>query len=134
MSDAITELFNSNFINLDEQLLVDGTISVIENDTKRDAETNELNFNENGFLEKLYQFFESFSQSKLAIILKVFNMKVKNLVLDNYIDVVEVNSSMNPIYSFHSHLCSYKGSESVDHLVLTKKLSLCFSRHVITNI
>ena len=61
-------------------------------------------------------------------------MKVKNLMLDNYIDVVEVNSSINPIYCFYSHLCSYKGSESVDHLGLTKKLSLCFSTHVICNI
>ena len=61
MSDAIRELYNTNFINLDEQLLVDDIIKVIENDAKRDEETNELDFNENGFLEKLYQFFESFS-------------------------------------------------------------------------
>lgn len=38
-------------------------------------------------MERFYQFLESFSQKKLQAILKIFNVKVKNVILDNFVDV-----------------------------------------------
>ena len=98
--------------------------SLIETQISLDAETNEVCIN----LDSLYQFFDSLTLTKLQKILKVVNTKIKNVILDNFIDVQETNGNINPFYTLHEQLKAYDSPAlSAQYFQLSSKISKKFS-------
>ena len=54
----------------------------------------------------LFEFFEGFSTQKLQQIVKIFNLKIKNVTLENFVDddVHEVSRNVNPFYELLTDL------------------------------
>ena len=89
---AISELLAHKMI-LTEKELIEG---ILPSELLFDEETEEYIIPKQ--LEKLSQFLESFSVSKLNKILKFVNIKVKNVILDNFLEMNEVHMALNPFF------------------------------------
>ena len=98
--------------------------SLIETQISLDTETNEVYIN----FDPLYQFFDSFTLVKLQKIRKVVSRKIRNVNLDNFIDVQETNAKFNPFYNLHEQLKSYNSPPlTAQYAQLSNKISKKFS-------
>ena len=122
--EAVSELRQYGMISTDQQLLITEMLDSIQMGVSLDKETNELKMN----MEALYQFLDSFTVVKLQKLLKVVSAKIKNLMLDNFVDVQETSPNINPFYNLQERLAAY-GSESLNekYLELSDKITEKFS-------
>jgi hypothetical protein len=112
-------------------------IDAVQNDFVTDESHCNFSF-KSLILEKFFTFLESFSVKKLQAISKLFNVKVKNVMLDNFIDVQETSVNVNPLYSHLENLESYQdkflsGKYQAVTASICEEFSAFMVSHMITN-
>ena len=79
LNDALQELLKNEMIITDQSIFQDIQKHIYIQDSEIKIGGN--------VLENFYQFLDGFSVKKLSSILKIFNTKIKNVILDNFVDV-----------------------------------------------
>lgn len=120
---AIDELLAHKMIVTDKDLVE----SIMPTELQFDEEKEEYLIPKR--FEQLAQFLESFTASKLNKILKFVNTKVKNVVLDNFLEMNEVHMALNPFYQLEEVIRSYENQDLSDRFEeMITKLSGKISR------
>ena len=105
---TIEELRENNMLVLDSDLpqqIVEDYFNKKNEDFKSESDPDQP------ILEPIAEFLDSFTSTKLQEILKYMNTAIKNVEVENMIEVKEI--SLNPLLKYYNYIQSYYGTEDI---------------------
>ena len=94
MQEAVQQLIQCGMAQSDQSIVDDILLAIEKYTYIQDKEI----FIGGHVLENFYQFLDGFTSKKLASILKIFNTKIKNVMLENFVEVQETSPNINPFF------------------------------------